>query len=130
MSFRTMSELFFVGARDLIRIGLLEFSGGPCQDCSPETSACQPGSKNLVAPDKGLDKGVKFRATVFEKLGGTIVRISEQTAQFPEACFFSQSLLEGEYPFLLTHHMHGSFSYPSRQVCFFDQLFVGLGQAG
>ena len=130
MSFRTTSELFFVGACELIRIGLRKFSAGPCQDCSSETTACQSSPKYLVAPDKGLDKGVKFRATVLEKLGGTIVRISEQTTQFPKASFFSQSLLEREYPFLLTNNMQGSFSYPGRQVCFFDQLFVGFRQAG
>ena len=69
MSCRTMPELFFVGVRDHIRIGLLKFSGSPCQDCSSKTSSCQSSTQNLVVPDKGLDKCIKFRATVFEKLG-------------------------------------------------------------
>lgn len=73
MSLRTMPELFFVGARNVSRIGLLKFSGGPCQDCSTETSACQPGPKNFIALDKGLHESVQFRAAVLEEFGGTVV---------------------------------------------------------
>jgi len=69
MNLRTMPEPFFVGARDLIRIGPLKFSRGPCQDCSTETSACQPGSKNFITLDKGLHESVQFRAAVLEKFG-------------------------------------------------------------
>ena len=130
MSLRTMPEPFFVGSRNPIRIGLLEFSRGPCQDCSTETSACQPGSKNFIALGKGLREGVQFRAAVLEEFGGTVVGISKETTQFARVCFFFQPFVKEAYPFLLANDVEGSFSYPVGHLCFFKYVFIGLGQAG